>query len=75
MTHFQIGNREFESPVFVPSVSSYETKILPADGLLIQGAIGEPISLASAFDIRHDDRLVKAAQQFRSKQGVLLLDS
>jgi hypothetical protein len=41
MKNFMIGTREFEPPVFVPSVSSYETQISPSQGLLIQDAIGD----------------------------------
>ncbi len=75
MKNFVIGAREFEPPVFVPSVSSYETQIPPDQGLLIQDAIGEPISLASAFDLKFNGDLPAAARSFRDRQGVLLLDS
>lgn len=76
MPKFSIGAREFEAPVFVPSVSSYETQIKPADALILQSALDEPISLASAFDLEiHPDELPRAAAQFRERSAVLLLDS
>ena len=70
-----IGNRSFETPVLVPSVSSFETQLKPLDALRLQYTLQEPISLVSAYDISLDrDHLVPLCKTFRD-QGVLLLDS
>lgn len=70
-----IGNRSFETPVLVPSVSSFETQLKPLDALRLQYTLQEPISLVSAYDISLDrDHLVPLCKTFRN-QGVLLLDS
>src|SRR5580658_2223244 len=70
-----IGHRSFETPVLIPSVSSFETQLQPLDALLLQSTLQEPISLVSAYDVWLDrKRLVPACRQFR-RQGVLLLDS
>jgi hypothetical protein len=69
-----IGNRSFETPVLVPSISSFETQLQPIDALRLQHTLREPISLVSAYDVRRDRELVRLSKEFR-KQGVLLLDS
>jgi hypothetical protein len=70
-----IGNRSFETPVLVPSVSSFETQLKPIDALRLQYTLQEPISLVSAYDVALDrDNLVPLCKTFRD-QGVLLLDS
>jgi hypothetical protein len=70
-----IGNRSFETPVLVPSVSSFETQLKPRDALLLQYTLQEPISLVSAYDVSLDrDQLIPLCRTFRD-QGVLLLDS
>jgi hypothetical protein len=46
-----IGNRSFETPVLVPSVSSFETQLNPVDALRLQYTLREPISLVSAYDV------------------------
>jgi hypothetical protein len=70
-----IGNRSFEAPVLVPSVSSFETQLNPLDALRLQYTLQEPISLVSAYDISLDrDHLIPLCKTFRN-QGVLLLDS
>jgi queuine/archaeosine tRNA-ribosyltransferase len=70
-----IGHRSFETPVLVPSVSSFETQLRPLDALLLQATLQEPISLVSAYDVWLDRKnLVPACKQFR-RHGVLLLDS
>lgn len=70
-----IGNRSFQTPVLVPSVSSFETQLLPADALRLQLALREPISLVSAYDAAKDPKnLVPISIEFR-KSGVILLDS
>jgi queuine/archaeosine tRNA-ribosyltransferase len=70
-----IGHRSFETPVLIPSVSSFETQLQPLDALLLQSTLQEPISLVSAYDVWfHRKKLVPACKQFR-QQGVLLLDS
>src|ERR1700681_2922055 len=70
-----IGNRSFETPVLVPSVSSFETQLQPVDALRLQYTQREPISLVSAYDVWLDRvNLVQISKEFR-KHGVLLLDS
>jgi hypothetical protein len=70
-----IGNRSFETPVLVPSVSSFETQLRPIDALRLQHTLQEPISLVSAYDVSSDwDNLVPLCKTFRER-GVLLLDS
>lgn len=70
-----IGHRSFETPVLIPSVSSFETQLPPLDALLLQSTLQEPISLVSAYDVWLDSKkLVPACRQFR-RQGVLLMDS
>lgn len=75
MPTITIGNRSFETPVLVPSVSSFETQLRPDVALRLQSALGEPISLVSAYDVWLDRaNLVQISKEFR-KRGVLLLDS
>jgi hypothetical protein len=74
MPTITIGNRSFEAPVLVPSVSSFETQLPPAAALRLQTTLGEPISLLSAFDVWREPDLIDVAKDFR-KQGILLLDS
>src|SRR5579859_174295 len=70
-----IGNRSFETPVFVPSVSSFETQLKPIDALRLQYTLQEPISLVSAYDVSLDrDHLISLCSTFR-EQGTLLMDS
>jgi queuine/archaeosine tRNA-ribosyltransferase len=70
-----IGNRSFETPVLVPSVSSFETQLPPVDALRLQFALREPISLVSAYDVwLNRVELVALCKEFR-KHGILLLDS
>ena len=75
MATITIGDRSFETPILVPSVSSFETQLNPRDALRLQYTMREPISLVSAYDVsRERDELIPLCQAFR-KQGVLLLDS
>jgi hypothetical protein len=74
MAELAIGGRSFVTPVLVPSVSSFETQLPPADGLRLQTLLGEPISLVSAFDLHKNDDLKQAAKEFR-QLGILLVDS
>jgi hypothetical protein len=70
-----IGNRSFEAPILVPSVSSFETQLQPLDALRLQYTMREPISLVSAYDVaRSHGDLVALSKAFR-ESGVLLLDS
>ena len=76
MSTITIGDRSFETPILVPSVSSFETQLQPRDALRLQITLQEPISLVSAYDVaRGRDELVPLCQTFREKGGVLLLDS
>jgi len=70
-----IGRRSFETPVLIPSVSSFETQLQPIDALLLQYTMQEPISLVSAYDVwLKPKKLVPVCKKFR-REGVLLLDS
>jgi hypothetical protein len=70
-----IGKRSFETPVLVPSISSFETQLGPIDALLLQYTLQEPISLISAYDVWLNQKaLIPICRQFR-RQGVLLMDS
>ena len=70
-----IGNRSFETPILVPSVSSFETQLKPRDALRLQYTLQEPISLVSAYDVSLDrDELLPLCKTFRG-QGALLMDS
>ena len=70
-----IGNRSFETPVMVPSISSFETQLSPAAALQLQGLLGEPITLVSAYDVaQHKSELVPLCREFR-QGGVILMDS
>jgi queuine/archaeosine tRNA-ribosyltransferase len=70
-----IGHRSFETPVLIPSISSFETQLQPIDALLLQSTLQEPISLVSAYDVWLDrKKLPSVCKQFR-RNGVLLLDS
>jgi hypothetical protein len=75
MTTITIGNRTFETPVLVPSVSTFETQLSPASALRLQHTLQEPISLVSAYDVRLDrEKLVPLCKTFR-ENGILLMDS
>src|ERR1043166_966938 len=75
MSTITIGNRSFETPVLVPSVSSFETQLSPASALRLQRTLQEPISLVSAYDVWADRaNLVPLCKEFR-RSGILLLDS
>ena len=74
MATIAIGSRSFRTPIFVPSISSFETQLKPASALSLQLTLREPISLVSAYDIANDSELIKLCKAFRD-QGVLLLDS
>jgi hypothetical protein len=75
MSTVTIGDRSFETPILVPSVSSFETQLRPRDALRLQITLQEPISLVSAYDVAlEQDELISLCKTFR-KQGALLLDS
>ncbi len=75
MSTITIGDRSFETPILVPSVSSFETQLGPRDALRLQITLQEPISLVSAYDVSLErDDLIPLCKTFR-KQGALLLDS
>jgi hypothetical protein len=75
MPTITIGNRSFETPVLVPSISSFETQLQPISALRLQAALQEPISLISAYDVwLNRPELVELSKEYR-KRGVLLLDS
>ena len=70
-----IGQRSFETPVLVPSVSSFETQLQPSHALRLQYTLREPISLVSAYDVWFNRKtLTPICKKFR-EHGVLLLDS
>lgn len=75
MTTVTLRDRSFETPILVPSVSSFETQLKPRDALRLQYTMREPISLVSAYDVSLErDELIPLCKAFRS-QGILLLDS
>jgi hypothetical protein len=75
MDKIAIGRRLLETPVLIPSISSFETQLQPADALRLQITLQEPISLVSAYDVFHnEDELVRLCTDFR-QHGALLLDS
>ena len=75
MQQVKIHGRSFNTPILVPSASSFETQIPPADALALQQALGEPISLVSAYDLRGSNSdLIAECQRFRER-SILLLDS
>src|ERR1700731_4447556 len=74
MATITIGTRSFRTPIFVPSISSFETQLKPVRALGLQYTLREPISLVSAYDVANDSELIKLCKAFR-EQGVLLLDS
>ncbi len=75
MATITIGDRSFETPILVPSVSSFETQLRPRDTLRLQYTMREPISLVSAYDVSQERKeLIPLCKAFRN-HGVLLLDS
>jgi hypothetical protein len=75
MAIITIGDRSFQTPILIPSVSSFETQLNPRDALRLQYTMREPISLVSSYDVsREREELVSLCKVFR-RQGVLLLDS
>jgi hypothetical protein len=76
MSTITIGDRSFETPILVPSVSSFETQLRPRDTLRLQITLQEPISLVSAYDVAlEQDDLIPLCRTFRKQGGALLLDS
>src|SRR5450759_118445 len=76
MSTITIGDRSFETPILVPSVSSFETQLRPRDALRLQITLQEPISLVSAYDVAlEQDDLIPLCRTFRKQGGALLLDS
>lgn len=75
MSKITIGHRSFELPVLVASISSFETQLEPPDALRLQIAMGEPISLVSAYDVaQREAELAPLCEQYR-QTGVMLMDS
>jgi hypothetical protein len=75
MGKITIGTRSFETPVLVPSISSFETQLQPPDALRLQLGLQEPISLISAYDVyRSKDELVRLCHEYRN-HGIMLMDS
>lgn len=64
MSTITIGDRSFETPILVPSVSSFEAQLRPRDALRLQITLQEPISLVSAYDValEQDDLIPKAGR-------------
>jgi hypothetical protein len=76
MSTITIGDRSFETPILVPSGSSFETQLRPRDALRLQITLQEPISLVSAYDVAlEQDDLIPLCRTFRKQGGALLLDS
>jgi hypothetical protein len=75
MAIIRIGSRDFETPIMVPSVSSYETTIKPFDALNLQGFLREPITLVSAFDLTQGGKKAEGICEGYHETGSVLLDS
>jgi hypothetical protein len=70
-----VENKSFNTPLLVPSISSFETQLNPIAALQLQYLLHEPVSLVSAYDIKRQGRsFEELCKEFR-KSGVLLLDS
>ena len=68
-------NKSFNTPLLVPSISSFETQLNPIAALQLQYLLREPVSLVSAYDIKRQGKSYEElCHQFR-KSGILLLDS
>jgi hypothetical protein len=75
MHSVSVENKSFNTPLLVPSISSFETQLNPIGALQLQYSLREPVSLVSAYDIRRQGkRFEELCSEFR-KSGVLLLDS
>lgn len=70
-----VDNKTLLPPVFVPSISSFETQLDPTAALQLQYALREPVSLVSAYDVRRlGSEFEKLCGKFR-ETSILLLDS
>ncbi|MES0094265.1 hypothetical protein [Mesorhizobium sp. M0030] len=75
MDGLEISGRRFDRPVFVPSISSYESQIPPVSAVELQLATDEPITLVSSFDLHENDDLLEITKVFQSEGGIVLADS
>jgi hypothetical protein len=70
-----VENKSFNTPLLIPSISSFETQLNPIAALQLQYSLREPVSLVSAYDIRRQGRnFEELCNEFR-KSSVLLMDS
>ena len=70
-----VENKSFDTPLLVPSISSFETQLAPIPALQLQYALREPVTLVSAYDVKREGQeFENLCNEFR-KSGVLLLDS
>jgi hypothetical protein len=75
MHSVSVENKSFNTPVLVPSISSFETQLDPLAALQLQYSLREPITLVSAYDVKRlGQNFEVLCKEFR-KSGVLLLDS
>ncbi|WP_430251478.1 hypothetical protein [Neorhizobium sp. DAR64860/K0K1] len=62
-------------PALIPSISSFETQIIPESAFDLQAALSEPITLVSAYDIHLEPSLIAKVAQFRSEGKIVFMDS
>lgn len=75
MHSVSIQNKSFNTPLLVPSISSFETQLNPIAALQLQYSLREPVSLVSAYDIRREGKPLKELCGEFQKSSILLLDS
>jgi len=67
-----VDNKSLNTPVLVPSVSSFETQLDPIAALQLQYSLREPVSLVSAYDLRRVGTDFENVCKEYQKTGVLL---
>lgn len=73
-----LASRRIPLPTLFPSVSSYETQLVPSDAVRALRVFGAPAILVSAFDTatsRQSEPLLEALKEYRERGGFVLLDS
>lgn len=72
---FTINGKHLSLPALIPSISSFETQIIPESALDLQAAIAEPITLVSAYDLHQTPALIEKVSQFRNGGRIVFMDS
>lgn len=70
-----VGRATLSGPILIPSISNFETQGNSAEALLLQDALGEPITLVSAHDTDKSPQLVAGVTRFRERGGAVFMDS